>query len=59
MGHETASMLTRIREQTAAVEERVRGTHSTDPSTRLLNSPTSWSSAYYASSWAAQSVNRL
>src|SRR5579863_7830325 len=34
--HETASMLARMREKTAAVEERLRGNQSTDPSTRLL-----------------------
>jgi GGDEF domain-containing protein len=38
MGHETASMLTRMREEIAAVEERLRGSQSTDPSTGLLNS---------------------
>jgi len=38
MGHETASMLTRMREKTVAVEERLRGSQSTDPSTGLLNS---------------------
>jgi GGDEF domain-containing protein len=37
MGHETASMLTRMREEIAAVEERLRGSQSTDPSTGLLN----------------------
>jgi GGDEF domain-containing protein len=38
MGRETESMLTRMREETAAVEERIRGSQSTDPSTGLLNS---------------------
>jgi GGDEF domain-containing protein/NTP pyrophosphatase (non-canonical NTP hydrolase) len=37
MGHETGSMLTRMREEAAAVEERLRGTQSTDHSTGLLN----------------------
>jgi hypothetical protein len=38
MGQETASMLDRVRKEMAAVEERLRGTKSTDPSTGLLNS---------------------
>jgi GGDEF domain-containing protein len=38
LGEETASMLTRMHEETAAVEERIRGSQSTDASTGLLNS---------------------
>jgi GGDEF domain-containing protein len=38
LGAETASMLTRMHEETAAVEERIRGSQSTDASTGLLNS---------------------
>jgi hypothetical protein len=38
MGRETASMLTRMREETAAVEERLRGTQGADDPTGLLNS---------------------
>lgn len=37
-GRETASMLTRMRAETAAAEERLRGSQSTDRSTGLLNS---------------------
>ena len=38
MGVETALMLGRLREEMVEVEERLRGTQSTDPSTGLLNS---------------------
>ena len=38
MSVETASMLEKLREEMAGVEERLRGTQSTDPSTGLLNS---------------------
>ena len=37
MSHETASMLGRLREEMLGVEERLRGSQSTDPSTGLLN----------------------
>src|SRR6266853_3883958 len=37
MSHETASMLARLREEMLGVEERLRGSQSTDPSTGLLN----------------------
>lgn len=36
--HQTAAMLARMRETMAAVEERLRGSQSADPSTGLLNS---------------------
>jgi GGDEF domain-containing protein len=38
MGQETAAMLTRMREEMAAVEKRLRGSQSTDHSTGLLTS---------------------
>jgi len=38
MGRETESMLARMREEAVAVEQRLRGLNSTDPSTGLLNS---------------------
>jgi GGDEF domain-containing protein len=38
MDQETVSALDRVRKEMAAVEERLRGTKSTDPSTGLLNS---------------------